>query len=112
MGTDFDAYLAYFNLDDYSELDELTQRSRRRDSHGAPKRMQTVKAWVPRHLDGASGMEYKGTSNQRANPRRQTVSAVSHPRRQQKAAPAHALAQQRRGRALARCLREMQRSRH
>merc|ERR1712079_968278 len=98
--------------DDYADSDELTQRSRRRDSHGAPKRMQTVKAWVPRPPDGASGMECEGTSKQRATPHRQKVSAISHPRRQRNAAPANALAQQRRETALARRLRETQRSRH
>lgn len=107
--TDFDSY---FDLDDYSDSGELTQRSRRRYSHGAPKRMQTVKAWAPRRPDGASGMEHKGASNQRATPHRQKVLAVSHPRRQRNAAPVNALAQQRREIALARRLREMQRSQH
>jgi hypothetical protein len=107
--TDFDLY---FDLDFYSDLYELTQRSRRRDSHGAPKRTQTVKAWVPRHPDEASEMEYSGLSNQRVTPRRQKVSALSQPRRQRNATPANALAQQRQEIALARRLRETQRSRH
>jgi len=87
--------------DDFADSDELSQRSRRRDMHGAPKRMQTIKAWVPLHPDGASGV---------ATPHRQKVSAVSHPRQQRKNAPMNVLAQQRREIALARRLREMQRS--
>lgn len=108
LHTDFDFY---FDLDSYSDLDELTQRSRRRHSHGAPTRTHTVKAWVPRHPDEASGMEHSGVSNQRATPHRQKVSALSHPRQQRNATPANALAQQRQEIALARRLREMQRSR-
>lgn len=106
--TDFDFD---FDADFHSDLDELAQRSRRRDRHGAPKRTQTVKAWAPRHPDGASEVEHSGVSNQRATPHRQKVSAPSHPRRQRNATPANALAQQRQEIALARRLREMQRSR-
>lgn len=106
--TDFDFY---FDVDFHSDLDELTQRSRRRGRHGAPKRTHTVKAWAPRHPDEASEVEHSGVSNQRATPHRQKVSAPSHPRRQRNATPANALAQQRQEIALTRRLREMQRSR-
>lgn len=108
--TDFDSY---FDLDDYADSGGPTHRSRRRDRHGAPQRRQIVKAWVPQqHSDGVPRMESNGASEQRATSQRQKASAVSHPRRQRSTALANTVAQQRQETALARRLREMQRSRH
>merc|ERR1712039_638761 len=80
-----------------------THRSQRRDEHGAPKRMRTVKAWPEVDRDQVS--------SQATPPRRQKVSALSHPRRQRKGALVNAPAQQRQKVTLARDLREKQRSR-